>query len=50
MRAQGTPVGGKICRKRHHLPGAAHRLGYENPNKIWVFLNGTALAEELVRI
>jgi hypothetical protein len=50
MRAGRTPVGGKICRKRHQLPGRAVWHGYENPNEIRVFRHGTALAEEMLRI
>ena len=42
---QAAPVGGKICRSGHLLPGFADRSGCGKARFYWVFRHGTALAE-----
>ncbi len=38
-------VGGKFCRRRHLLPGAAAASARRNPSFYWVFRRGTRFAE-----
>src|SRR3979409_721540 len=47
MRPQMSPVGGKICRDRHLLPGFPVLMERRKRRFYWVFRRGTALAEDI---
>jgi hypothetical protein len=47
MQAGSAPVGGKICRGGHELPGMGNLTDCEKARFYWVFRNGMAFAEEL---